>query len=152
MGQPTSAEFAQAAGQTRETIAALKAEMRGVPGASSSLGTAAASLSCAFAAFGAAVGGGKLIALADDLARLEGRLRLTEGPASAARERPAELTAVVRRTRVPVADAYAKMATSLRAAGGLTAQAAARTSARATFGSPGALRAWIRSRQAGRGA
>lgn len=125
-GVLTSAELAQAKGRLNDRLRELRESMN-------SSRTVAERLGGAFGNLGALIAGGALARglasvsrLADSLSQLEGRLRLVEGSQQAANERLAQLAAVANRARVPVADvadAYAKMAGSIRAAGGSTQQA-----------------------------
>ncbi len=124
-GVAAGAELAQAKQAAIARVRELGASLSGVDAPLGRARQAIGGLGSALGALGAAIGAGRLVGLADDLARLSGRLAITEGSAQKAAARLGELGALAQRTAIPVgdvADAYARMAGSLRAAGASSEQ------------------------------
>lgn len=125
-GTLTNAELAQATAKTKAQVSALKEEFNGVKTNADRVKGAFDLLGKAFYAFQAIMAGNALVKMIDDMTRLEGRLKLSEGSATAAGKAMAGITQIAQDAAVPirdVADAYVRFSTSIQKMGGTQQEA-----------------------------
>lgn len=116
-----TAELVKSTESAKTKMAQLKTEMDGTERKSASLGMAWGRLAGAWLTFSAAVAGGGLIGLVEDMQRLDARLAISEGGAKKAAVAMSEIKRIANDTRTPVknvADAYIRFSTAIQRAGG----------------------------------
>ncbi|MFN4295087.1 MAG: tape measure protein, partial [Thermoflexales bacterium] len=125
-GMLTYPELAQAAERTRAAIRGLGEQMIGARTQGERMLESISRIGTVMNLMAGALAGNQIVRVADDMQRLIGRLAVVEGSAAGARARLADLAAIASRSGADVeatASGYAKMATSIRNAGGSTQQA-----------------------------